>query len=47
MDPVKEPIAEKCPGCGYILDPETGTCLHCGYKPCQFCLDEDAGNEKS
>ena len=40
-----EPIAEKCPGCGYILDPETGKCLRCGYEPCQFC-DENLPKEE-
>lgn len=32
---------EKCPGCGYVLDPETQKCLRCGYEPCQFCLEEE------
>ena len=36
-----KPIAEKCPGCGYMLDPITSECLQCGYKPCQFCLEDD------
>lgn len=42
----RELIAEKCPGCGYILDPETGSCLRCGWEPCQFCADgEEAPKE--
>lgn len=35
--PLVQPVMDKCPGCGYILSPDTGECLRCGYKPCQFC----------
>lgn len=28
---MRTPIADSCPGCGYILNPKTGTCLLCGY----------------
>lgn len=40
MPSATEAAAKACPACGYVLDPQTDSCLRCGYTPCQFCDDE-------